>query len=118
LVALAIRTYLANHFRKPLDRGDQWKTLFLPEGADLRMRYMGTWYYAKIEGDALMYCGEPMSPREWTLYVTGSIRNAWRDVWIRRSVTECWTRALMWREQYSRKRPSEERRSLSRRASD
>ncbi|MEJ7808453.1 MAG: hypothetical protein WKG03_21340 [Telluria sp.] len=118
LIALAIRTFLANQFSKPQARGYQWKNLFLPEGTDLRMRYMGTWYHAKIEGDALMYGGESMSPREWTLYVTGSIRNAWRDIWIRRNVTEGWTRALMWREQYCRKRPGEERRSVSRRASD
>jgi hypothetical protein len=29
--------------------------------------------------------------------VTGTVRNAWRDIWIRRSVNECWTHAALWR---------------------
>jgi hypothetical protein len=40
VVALAIRAYLAAHLAKPGGRGYQWKTLFLPEGTDLRMRYL------------------------------------------------------------------------------
>lgn len=118
VVALAVRSYLAAHLAKPAGRGYQWKTLFLPEGTDLRMRYLGTWYYARIEGDELMYAAEPMSPREWTLLVTGSIRNAWRDVWIRRNVTEGWTRAAMWREQTVKHTPGTNRRRITRRIDD
>ena len=70
VVAIAIRNYLANHLAKPTGRGYQWKTLFLPEGTDLRMRYLGSWYYAKIEGDSLMYACESVSRangRCWSL---------------------------------------------------
>lgn len=118
VIAIAIRNFLSTQLSKPNTRGYQWKTLFLPEGTDLRMRYLGQWYHAKIEGDDLMYAGESVSPREWTLLVTGSIRNAWRDIWIRRNVSEGWTRALMWREQYCKKIPGIDRRSLARRLGD
>lgn len=118
IVALALREYLANHLAKPSGRGYQWKTLFLPEGTDLRMRYLGRWHYAKIEGDDLVYAGELISPREWTLLVTGTIRNAWRDIWIRRNVTEGWSRAEMWREQYSKSMRGMNRRLMARRVGD
>ena len=36
-------------------KGYQWKDLFLPDGTDLRMRYKGVDYYAKVEGDKLTY---------------------------------------------------------------
>lgn len=47
--------------------------------------YRGAYYYAKVEGDRLMYNYEPISPREWTLLVTGTVRKAWGDIWIRRA---------------------------------
>jgi hypothetical protein len=118
VIALAIKQYLAAHLARPNARGYQWKTLFLPEGTDLRMRYQGQWYYAKIEGDALMYAGESVSPREWTLLVTASIRNAWRDIWIRRNVTEGWTRACLWRDAPGKRIPGIDRRSMRRRSVD
>ncbi len=36
-------------------RGYQWKSLFLPDGAWLRMAYRGDHEYATVEGDRLMY---------------------------------------------------------------
>jgi hypothetical protein len=118
VIAIAIRNFLTTHLAKPGARGYQWKTLFLPEGTDLRMRYLGKWYYAKIEGDDLMYAAESISPREWTLLVTGTIRNAWRDIWIRRNVSEGWTRAETWREQHANSRPGVNRRLTARRIGD
>jgi hypothetical protein len=59
------------------------------------MRYRGLYYYAEIEGDALVYAGEVVSPRDWTLMLTGTVRNAWRDIWIKRGVHERWTRACV-----------------------
>jgi hypothetical protein len=93
IVPLAIQAWLRTRREHPGGRGYQWKNLFLPDGTDLRMRYRTTFYYAKIQGDRLMYAGEALFPRAWTLAVTGAIRNAWRDIWIRRNVSECWTRA-------------------------
>jgi hypothetical protein len=58
---------------------------------------MGMYYYACVEGDRLTHGGAPTTPRRWMLDVTGCVHNAWRDVWIRRTPTECWTRAGDWR---------------------
>lgn len=44
--------------------------------------------------------------------------HAWRDIWIRRNVTEGWTRAAMWREQHSMQTPGEDRRRITRRIDD
>ncbi|MES2317315.1 MAG: hypothetical protein V4631_07430 [Pseudomonadota bacterium] len=118
IVVLAVKTWLATQASKPNARGYQWKTLFLPDETDLRMRYRGTWHYAKVEGDRLMFAGESVSPRDWTIKVSGTVRNAWRDIWIRRNVTEGWTRASMWREQYCKKLPGEDRRRMARRLAD
>jgi hypothetical protein len=41
------------------------------------MRYRRVWYYAAVEGDQLVYAGEPVSPREWALLVSGTVRNPW-----------------------------------------
>lgn len=125
VVALAIRNWMAarSGMRGSKDagaRGYQWQELFLPEGTELKMRYRDTWYYANVVRDRLMYAGESVSPREWGLLVTGGVRNAWRDVWLRRSATECWTRAASWREAHARKpwRPGTERRTQARRCTD
>ena len=65
--------------------GYSWKSLFLPSGTVLRLRYESEYRYAKIEGDKLVYDGAPIrSPNQFALSVTGGARDAWRDVWIKR----------------------------------
>jgi hypothetical protein len=65
--------------------GYSWKSLFLPSGTVLRLRYESEYHYAKIEGDKLVYDGAPIrSPNRFALRVTGGARDAWRDVWIKR----------------------------------
>jgi hypothetical protein len=120
VVALAIRTWLGTRAGKTGSLGYQWKDLFLPDGTNLRMRYRGTWHYAAVEGDRLIYAGEPVSPRDWGLLVTGTVRNAWRDIWIRRSINDAWTRAAAWREPGGAgARPgTAERRQQTRRSTD
>jgi hypothetical protein len=119
VVVFALKAWLGNRQGKS-DGGYQWKELFLPDGSELRMRFRGAYYYARIDGDQLKYAGETVSPRGWTLMVTGTVRNPWRDIWIRRGINECWTRAAMWREasEYSPLRPHAERRRHGRRATD
>jgi hypothetical protein len=51
IVGLAIKSWLATNCGVRSGRGYQWKQLFLPDGTDLRMRYRGAYYYAKVEGD-------------------------------------------------------------------
>lgn len=120
VVALAVRHWLGTRAGKGGCLGYQWKSLYLPDGTHLRMRYRGTWHYAAIEGDRLVYAGEPVSPRDWGLMVTGTVRNAWRDIWIRRSINDAWTRAAAWREPSAGDmRPATaERRQRRRRATD
>ena len=84
------------------------------------MRYRGVDYYARIDSDKMKYAGETVSPREWGLTVTGNVRNPWRDIWIRRSTNECWTRAAMWRTSgtWSPMLPNADRRRHARRVTD
>jgi hypothetical protein len=126
IVALALRTWMtkrdggAASSGGTAGRGYQWKELFLPDGTELRMRYHGTSYYAKVTRDLLIYEGQRVSPREWGILVTGGVRNAWRDIWIRRNTTECWIRASMCRATGERNPliPGLERRRHARRSTD
>jgi hypothetical protein len=120
VVGLAIKGWLAVQTGARSGRGYQWKQLFLPDGTDLRMRYRGVWYYATVEGDLLVYAGEPVSPREWALLVSGTVRNPWRDIWLRRGITEPWTCAAIWRTPASDRPvdPRADRRRYCRRSTD
>ncbi|OWR05741.1 hypothetical protein CDO81_04640 [Roseateles puraquae] len=70
--------------------GYQWKSLFLPDGTEVRMQYKGDWHYAKVEGDKLMYEGEPITPGRLANTITQTSRNAWRDLWIKRPADAEW----------------------------
>ena len=96
VVAIALKNWLRTG-RPATGAGYQWKAIYLPDGTELRMRYRGIYYYAAVKGDQIMYCGEAVTPRGWVLMVTGTVRNPWRDIWIRRSVSEVWTQADGWR---------------------
>ncbi len=95
-VVAALKAWLAGR-QQTLQGGYQWKELFLPDGTELRLRYRGAYNYASVDGDQLKYAGEVVSPRDWALMVTGSVRNPWRDIRIRCGVNEAWTRASAWR---------------------
>jgi hypothetical protein len=71
-------------------RGYQWKSLFLPEGTQIRMSYKGTYHYAKVEGDQIIYEGKSISPGSLANTITSSSRNAWRDLWIKRPDDREW----------------------------
>ena len=101
IMCVALREWQAKGLATSSARGFQWKELFLPDGCELRMRYGGDYYYAKVEGDELVYEDCAVSPHGWALAVTGTVRNAWRDIWIRRSVEDLWTRATTWRKAHS-----------------
>ena len=67
-----------------ITEGFNWKSLFLPSGTTLRIRYNSEYHYSKVEGDKLIYQDQPVSPNQFALKVAGCARDAWRDVWIRR----------------------------------
>jgi hypothetical protein len=65
-------------------RGYSWKTVFLPTGTVLRIKYEGQFHYAKVEGDYLLYEGKQVSPNQFAFIVTRTARDAWRDLWVKR----------------------------------
>ena len=71
-------------------KGYRWKALFLPHGTIVRMKYKGEFHYAKVDGDRITFKGQSVSPSEFANGVTGTSRNAWRDIEIRRPGDETW----------------------------
>ena len=66
----------------PPGRGYVWKSVFLPHGTQLRMKYRGQIHYALVDGDRLLFQDRPVSPSELARSIAGSNRNAWRDLWV------------------------------------
>ena len=73
-----------------VSRGYQWKSLFLPDGTEVRMQYKGQYHYAKVEGDQLVYEGAPTTPGSLANTIASSSRNAWRDLWVKRPADAEW----------------------------
>lgn len=71
-------------------QGYHWKTLFLPHGTKLRMRYRTDYHYAEVIEDDLVFDGEKVSPSEFTFKVTNTSRNAWRDIEVMRPNDSQW----------------------------
>ena len=63
--------------------GYRWKSLFLPHGTSLRMKYRNTFHYANVEMDEIVFAGGPVSPSGFVAAVTHSSRNAWRDIEVK-----------------------------------
>lgn len=96
VIETAIEYWMDNASWKPellsasSTRGYQWKSLFLPEGTEVRMQYKGAYKYAKVDGDQLIYEGKPISPGTLANTIAGSSRNAWRDLWVKRPADREW----------------------------
>lgn len=84
LAALAIEEWLARAAGGDRAcvrmRGYQWKTVFLPEGTQLRAWNRSAFAYAEVIGDVIMYLGEPVSPHEFICRCKGISRSAWAEV--------------------------------------
>ncbi len=65
-------------------RGYQWKTLFLPDGTELRSWSYGEHNYARVIGDEIIHKGKTVSPNQFAQSFARSFRNAWTDLYIRR----------------------------------
>jgi hypothetical protein len=78
-------------------RGYQWKSLFLPEGTELRVDCGDQTFYAHVEKDDIVYRHRPISPRQFVLAVSGEGRNAWREVWILLPGERAWRPASLLR---------------------
>jgi hypothetical protein len=86
-------------------RGYQWKTLFLPEGTELRISFERENFYARVEGDAIIYQGRPVSPRQMAISVAGEGRNAWREIWVLLPGERKWYPATLLRRQAAQQEP-------------
>lgn len=73
-----------------LARGYRWKELFLPDKTEVRMRYKGKYHYAKVVGDDFLYDDRIASPSQFANNVTGTSRNAWRDLEVKRPTDLSW----------------------------
>jgi hypothetical protein len=77
--------------------GYQWKSLFLPEGTELRMQFAGQVHHARVVGDHIVYADQRMSPRQMTIAVAGDGHNAWRELWVRLPADGKWRPASLLR---------------------
>jgi hypothetical protein len=120
IATIAIKEWLARNTGRPVERGYQWKNLFLPHGTRLRINHCYTSHYAQVEGDLLIAEGNIVTPRGWANEVCGCVRNAWRDIWIQRDHNQGWMRASDWRtgEAANPRRDAIERRRHARRQLD
>ncbi|WP_146204294.1 hypothetical protein [Massilia glaciei] len=78
---------------KPANSGYQWKHLFLPDGTLLRTVFNGKNHHGLVEGDAILYEGQAISPSGFANALGGIRRNAWTSIWIRFPNTSEWKRA-------------------------
>jgi hypothetical protein len=85
----------------PSLRGYQWKNLFLPEHTEVRMQCGANTLYARVDGDALVYDGLPISPSQFA-GLAGLRRSAWRDLWIRMPGSRQWKKAAFLRIEQNR----------------
>lgn len=96
IVSIAIDYWLDNASWKPEllsesdTRGYQWKNLFLASGTQIRMQYKGAYFYAKVDGDEIIYDDKPISPGSLANTIAGNSRNAWRDLWVKRPEDKEW----------------------------
>ena len=103
----AIRAWIdADQARQPQplepSRGYRWKTLFLPDGTELRMECAGITFHARVIGDEIIFNGRSVSPRGLTLAIAGEGRNAWRDLWLRLPGERYWKQAIRCRHELER----------------
>ncbi len=70
------------HAARALDpnSGYMWKDLWIPEGADIRMKYKGRLFLAKVERSGVLYNGRHFTPSELVFEITKTSRNAWKDL--------------------------------------
>jgi hypothetical protein len=76
---------------QPPLHGYQWKSLFLPEGTQLRSWSYGEHNYAEVVGDQIIHNGRAVSPNQFARSFARSNRNAWSDLSVRRPGDKKWT---------------------------
>lgn len=88
-------------------RGYQWKTVFLPEGTQLRAWNRTGFAYAEVVGDNIVHLGEALSPHQFICRCKGISRSAWAEVALLFPGEDCWIRADARRSGLARQRASQ-----------
>jgi hypothetical protein len=70
--------------------GYQWKQLFLPNGTQVYMSFNQKKHYAFVKHGQFCFEGRTDSPSQFANSVAGHSRNAWRDLFIKRSKDNKW----------------------------
>lgn len=96
-IAHAVASWLASHAADKgadstdavandagLCRGYQWKTVYLPEGTLLRRWSHGDCRDAQVIGGRIMLGGTSVSPNQFARSCARSVRNAWKDLMVKR----------------------------------
>jgi hypothetical protein len=97
LAAIAIEEWLARAEGVIAPRirrhGYQWKSVFLPEGTQLRAWNRTGFAYAEVIGDHIVHLGEAVSPHEFICRCKGISRSAWAEVALLFPGENHWKRA-------------------------
>lgn len=88
--------------------GYHWKSLFLPEGTQLRAWNRVGFAYAEVIGDAIVYQGLPVSPHEFICRCKGISRSAWAEVALLFPAEQRWRRADDCRREFRQVQPPPE----------
>ncbi|NYE64121.1 hypothetical protein FHW58_005356 [Duganella sp. 1224] len=86
-------------------RGYQWKSLFLPEGTELRSWSYGDHNYARVVGDDILHKGRPTTPNQFAQSFARTTRNAWTDLSIKRPEDQHFKKACLLRAEIKRQPP-------------
>ena len=84
-------------------RGFQWKTVFLPEGTQLRAWNRSGFAYAEVVGDNIVHLGEAVSPHQFICRCQGISRSAWAEVSLLFPGENHWKRADQHRRELARR---------------
>ncbi len=74
---------------KPLD----WKEVSVPAGTEVRMTHKRAVQYGVVQNGGIVDADGEFTPNEWAAKVTGTARNAWRDLWFRLPSSSSWVSA-------------------------
>ena len=74
---------------KPLD----WGPISVPAGSEVRMSHKRETHYAVIQNGRISDADGEFTPNEWAAKVTGTARNAWRDLWFKEPSGSSWSSA-------------------------
>lgn len=85
------------------NKGYRWQEIDLPNGTQLYMEYKKQKHYAAVKFEKIIYDDKSYSPAELARKIaSGTIRNAWRDIYIKRPGDSKWILADVLRKQLTK----------------